>query len=234
MSAQYAKAKDASRRDVVEAVEHDTDRVAPLLLMPDATIQKCLVGRPVLDANDVKVLCDNYGVSRHALINRLTLLLRPSDQSEIRETEALSNLGIGLGEWDSHGRARLRKWPLFVNFHNCIVPSLFVELAKHDYLPVESVLADKDFALCGGGNSATELTCPAGLPGMKADEEMDVRITVEAASKRPGSRFLFALSKRRRVFPHPAHRIAAIRSRQPAPEGSRQALMCLLPRPPCD
>jgi hypothetical protein len=66
-------------------------------------------------------------------------------------------------------------------------------------LPADSLIEDKNFALCGGVNSCVELTCAAGLPGLKADEKMDVKITVEASSKRPGARFLFALSKRRQV-----------------------------------
>jgi hypothetical protein len=195
MQAQYAKDKGASRRDIVEAVEHETDRAAPMLLLPDSTIRKCLSGQKVLDARGLKLLCDNFGVSRHALINRLALLLRQTDQTDMRETEALANVGIGLGEWDAHGRAHLRKWPLFVNFHNQIVPSLFVQLAKQDYLTVDSLIEDKNFALCGGINSWVEMTCAAGLPGLKADEKMDVKMTVEVSSKRPGSRFLFALSK---------------------------------------
>jgi hypothetical protein len=194
MQGRYAKSKGASRRDVVEAVEYETDRVAPLLLLPDATVRKCLAGRQPLDARDLKLLCENFGVSRHALINRLALLLRSSDT---RETEALANVGIGLGEWDNQGRARLRKWPLFVNFHNQIVPSLFAQLARQDYLAVDSVIDDKSFTLCGGINSCVELTCEAGLPGLKADEKMDVRMTAETSTKRPGTRFLFALSKRR-------------------------------------
>jgi IrrE N-terminal-like domain len=197
MMGQYPKATGVSRRDVVETVEHETDRVAPLLLLPDATLRKCLAGRKALDAPDLKVLCDNFGVSRHVLVNRLALLLRPADRSDMRESEALANVGIGLGEWDNHGRARLRKWPLFVNFHNQIVPALFAQLAKQDYLAVDSLIDDESFALCGGVNSAAELTCDAGLPGLAADEKMDVRMTVEASSKRPGARFLFALRKRR-------------------------------------
>jgi hypothetical protein len=203
MLAQYAKNKDTGRRDIVEWVEQETDRVAPMLLLPESTMKKCLSGREVLDAGEFKLLCDNFGVSRHALINRLTLLLRPTEQTDMRETDALSNVGVGLGEWDAHGRARLRKWPLFVNFHNQIVPSLFVQLAKQDYLTVDSLIEDKNFVLCGGVNSRVELTCEAGLPGLKADEKMDVRITVEASSKRPGSRFLFALSKRRGLAGNP-------------------------------
>jgi hypothetical protein len=196
MQGLYAKSKGASRREIVAAVEQETDRVAPLLLLPDATVRKCLAGRQPLDAFELKVLCDNFGVSRHALINRLALLLRPSDPSGMREREALANVGIGLGEWDNQGRARLRKWPLFVNFHNQIVPSLFAQLATQDYLAVDSVIGDKSFTLCGGANSSVELTCEAGLPGLKADEKMDVRMTAEMSSKRPGSRFLFALNKR--------------------------------------
>jgi hypothetical protein len=197
MQGQYAKGKGGSRREIVEAVEHETDRVAPLLLLPDESVRKCLAGRRPLDARELKVLCDNFGVSRPALINRLALFLRPADPSYIREPEALENVGIGLGEWDSQGLARLRKWPLFVNFHNQIVPTLFTQLARQDYLTVDSFIDDKSFALCGGANSSVELTCAAGLPGLKADERMDVRITVETSSTRPGSRFLFALSKLR-------------------------------------
>jgi hypothetical protein len=196
MQGLYAKSKGATRQEIVEAVEKETDRAAPLLLLPDAAIRKYLAGRRALDAADLKELCDKFGVSRYALINRLSLLLHPAGQSGVRESEALENLGIGLGEWDDHGRARLRKWPLCINFHNQIVPSLFAQLARQDYLAADSVIDDKSFALCGGINPSIELTCQAGLPGMKADERMDVRISAEASSKRPGSRFLFALSKR--------------------------------------
>lgn len=197
MLAQYARSKDTSRHAIVESVEQETDRVAPMLLLPDSTIKKCLSDREALNAGEFKLLCDSFGVSRFALINRLMLLLHPTDQSDMREREALANVGIGLGEWDAHGRARLRKWPLFVNFHNQIVPTLFAQLARQDYLTVDSLIEDKNFILCGGVNSQVELTCEAGLPGLKPDEKMDVKITVEASSKRPGSRFLFSVSKRR-------------------------------------
>jgi hypothetical protein len=193
----YYKEARASRETLVRAIEAETDRASPLLLLPDATLQMLLARRAsTLDMADLQSVCRNFGLSRYALIHRLRWLLHHSAQNSLREAKSLVDLGIGLGEWGSDGVARLRKWPLFVNFRNRIEPSLINKLVDHDFLPIAAEIDASDFALCGGENWSTEFSCAAGLRGTRLDEKITVRFSAEPTEKLPGSRFLFAVSRK--------------------------------------
>jgi hypothetical protein len=182
---------------MVKAVEAETDRASPLLLLPDTTLQSFFASRnSTLDMADLQSVCRNFGLSRYALIHRFRALLHPNAQNSLREAKPLLNLAIGLGEWGSDGVARLRKWPLFVNFRNRIEPSLVIRLVDHDLLPVATEINDAQFALSGGDRWSTEFGCDAGLKGTRLDERMNVRFSAEPTSKLSGSKFLFALSRK--------------------------------------
>jgi hypothetical protein len=186
----------AARRDLVKAIEGETDRISPLLLLPDRTLSKLLSkwNQP-LTANELLSISRDFGISRSALINRLMLLLRRTEQTGLREVPALTNVAIGIGEWTNQGTAVLRKWPLFINFRNGIVPSMLIKLSNQDRLPANSLIQNSGFAPCGGSESTADFTCDAGLAGLVPDERMRIRCTVESTTKRPGSPCVFVMSK---------------------------------------
>lgn len=180
------------REEFVEAVERETDRMAPLLLLPDKTLRTLVAAQKVQwTAPELQAVCRRFGISRYALINRLLLLLRRDEMSDLREATALRNLGIGIGNWTQQGEAVLRKWPLYINFDNGIVPVPLLRVANQDRVPAPSVIHDPQFILCGGRLGETELTWEAGLPGSKPDQQMRVQISSEATAKRMNSDFLF-------------------------------------------
>ena len=181
--------------EFVEAVERETDRMAPLLLLPDKTLRTLLAAQRVQwTAPALQTVCRRVGISRHALINRLLLLLRRDDTSGMRESAPQRNIGIGIGSWTPQGEAVLRKWPLYINFDNGIVPAPLLRIVSQDRVPAQSIIQDERFILCGGHLGATELTWEAGLAGSKPDQQMRVQISVESISKRANSDFLFIVS----------------------------------------
>lgn len=186
----------ASRSDFVAAVERATERMSPLILLPERTLKKVFAGKvQPLSADDLRSICKNYGVSRYVLINRLMMLRDRSDLSDLREHAALTNLAVGLGQWTPRGDAILRKWPLFINFRDGIVPHPLLRLAREDRRPGNDLSADENCALCGGDSLDVQMTCDAGLPETKSSEKMTVRLTVETTQKLPGSEFLFAVTQ---------------------------------------
>ena len=185
----------SSQEEFVEAVERETDRMAPLLLLPDKTLRTLLKAHNVQwTAPALRTISRRFGISRYALINRLLLLLRRDDSSGLRESTSLRNLCIGIGTWTLQGEAVLRKWPLYINFDNGIVPFPLLRIANQDRVPVSSLIHDERFSLCGGRVNDTELTWEAGLPGLKPDRQMHVQISVEPTAKRANSDFLFVVS----------------------------------------
>lgn len=183
------------QEEFVEAVERETDRMAPLLLLPDKTLRTLIAAQKVQwTAPALQTVCRRFGVSRYALVNRLLLLLRRDEISGLREATALRNLGIGIGNWTPQGEAVLRKWPLYINFDNGIVPVPLIRIANQDRVPAVSLIHDARFILCGGRLGATEQTWEAGLPGSKPDQHMRVQMSVESTAKRTNSDFLFVCS----------------------------------------
>jgi hypothetical protein len=184
-----------SRGDFVATVERGTDQMSPLLLLPEKTLTKLFSGKhESLTASDLQSTCRTLGISRHVIINRLMLLLRRDDTNDLIERRAVANVGIGMGEWTEAGEAVLRKWPLFINFQNGIVPSLLGKLAKQDHLAVRALIEDSNFVLCGGRAQTVDFTCKAGLHG-SGSEKMRARWSVESVAKRPGAQFMFTISK---------------------------------------
>jgi hypothetical protein len=181
--------------EFVEAVERETDRMAPLLLLPDKTLRTLFKAHRVQwTAPALHTISRCFGISRYALINRLLLLLRRDDVSGLRESTSLRNLCIAIGTWTPQGEAVLRKWPLYINFHNSIVPFPLLRIANQDRVPVSSLIHDERFSLCGGHVNSTELTWEAGLPGLKPDQQMRIQISVEPTAKRANSDFLIVFS----------------------------------------
>ena len=184
-----------SHEEFVEAVERETDRMAPLLLLPDKTLRTLLEAQRVQwTAPALQTVCRRFGISRYALINRLLLLLRRDETSDLREAMPLRNLGIGIGNWTPQGGAILRKWPLYINFDNGIVPVPLLRIANQDRVPAASLVHDEQFVLCGGRLGAIELTWDAGLPELKPDQRMRVRVSVESTIMRANSDFLFVVT----------------------------------------
>lgn len=194
IQSEVARNTKISRSDFVSSIERQTDQVSPLLLLPEKALTQLLTGRSAaLTADDLQSACRHFGTSRDVIINRLLLLLRRDDLTDLREKPALTNVGIGIGEWTETGEAVLRKWPLFINFRNGIVPSLLLKLLRRDHLPVKALIDNSDFILCGGKARVVDFACDAGLKG-NGDNVVHIRCTTESVNKRPGARFIFTMS----------------------------------------
>jgi hypothetical protein len=122
-------------------------------------------------------------------------MLKKSRDGDISTRSALANMAVGIGEWGTGGDAVLRRWPLFVNFDDNIVPSGLARLMREDRLPANVLLADVTSVLSGGQSESVEVDTPAELPGSKPDRTLRVRCTVEQTSRNVGATFLFVISR---------------------------------------
>lgn len=186
--------KFASSEDFVAEVERVTEQISPSLLAPDASLRKLLTGcvEP-LTPEDLERLRQKLGVSRYVLINRLATACLPANPSDLRSHPALANLGIVLGEWAANGEADLRKWPLFMNFADGIVPRFLLKLKVHDRVPARDVLPTSNLLICGGMANSEAVDTPTGPPDSRFQRTIKAHISVDTVAYRPGSTFFVTI-----------------------------------------
>jgi hypothetical protein len=186
---------DESKKDLVEAIERATDRLGPLLLLPEKVLTNLFDGRKQLPSVDeLARFRSRAGVSRQVFINRLRLLSY-TDAKGVRSRGVLNNVGICVGEWVDSKNARLRSWPIFTNFERNIVPTFLMALSDNDFLPARTIFADESFSLCGGECRETDLIVTSGIPGVPKAEQMTIRCSVEHTKRIAGRSFLVIVQK---------------------------------------
>jgi hypothetical protein len=180
-----------SKQQFVNAIEKQTEMLSPLLLLPDALLDR--VFSPEKETVSIRELCaamHGAGVSRYVFVNRFSLL-KLVDPKRLRARSCLSNFAIGIGEWISERDANLKIWPLFSNFEGGKVPGFLFQLQRRIPLVTKSLFSDPSFQLCGGDCDTTEVTVPAGTPHNPDSFRLPIRFAVEIGQRNCGAEFLF-------------------------------------------
>jgi hypothetical protein len=186
---------EKTRIALVEEIEKETERLSPLLLWSEKALAKLLSNQPrSLSVHDLDAVCQNLGISRYVLINRLRLL-RSIDPRKLLVSDGLRNTAIGIGEWRDTKRAVLRSWPLFVNFDRSHIPAFFIQLAQQDRMPASVAFADESFAMCGGTNSVTVFSTNAGTEAAPNAEQINIECSIGDHERTAGKGFLYAVRK---------------------------------------
>lgn len=182
-----------SADELVKEIEQETERFSPLLLLSEQALAQLLTKkqRPI----SIEEICEfrkRFAISRHVLINRLNLL-KALDGHALLSKIPLRNIAVGLAEWSSGGKSVIRKWPLFFNFENGIVPAFLLDALQKDRLPIEAAVSDENFVMCGGANNSVKLVVDAGTKATPRQRRLNCEISAESGSRRNGAQFLFVV-----------------------------------------
>lgn len=182
------------RREVVEAIEKETDRLSSLLLVSQKSLETLFRGRTSPPtAEEFGRARRTMGVSRPVLISRLRSL-SSNDSDGLKNGYGLKNLAVGIAVWMEDGTATLRKWPTFANFDRNVLPDFLIRLAHQDHLPALSSFPAAAFSLCGGSENTVNITTAAGTLASPGAEHLEITCSVEEASRRPGSASIYVVS----------------------------------------
>jgi hypothetical protein len=182
------------RRELVQAIEDDTDRLSSLLLVSQKALQTLFKGRThPPTAAELGRARKAMGVSRHVLISRLRSL-SSKDADGLRNGYGMSNMAVGIVTWMENGAATLRKWPVFANFDRNVFPDFLIRLAHQDYLPARESFPDPVFSLCGGNENTVTLMTDAGTPSSPRAELLEITCSVEEGSRTPGSTSIYVVA----------------------------------------
>lgn len=187
--------RDADYSAFVDQIEAVTEKLSPLLLISDKALRRLIddAERP-LSVEDFAHIARAMGVSREVLVSRLSSIPL-GDEHRFRQSVALRNQALVVGEWIDGQQAVLRSWPQFWNFDRNIVPAFVLGLNKHDRIPIASFCSDSAFEGCGGWREWVEFEVKAGVVGAPDSHSMRIRISMERAERRPRAQFLFAVHK---------------------------------------
>lgn len=184
----------------VKAVEHATERLSPLLLIPEARLAAELGRRDAtMSLADVKSLQRTFGVSREVLIHRLCLL-KQHDALSLLARDALLDVGIGVGTFAAAGAPELHGWPLFLNFDRNIIPNVLIELQRQRRVHLTEVFPDTS-GVAGASETPAKLSTAASTHRVADVEMMALRLEVERVAASPGRRFLFVVRRPKDDWP---------------------------------
>lgn len=179
-------------RQLLSALERETEQFSPLLLWSEKALGVLLSGRKQhLTLLDFADLTQRFGVSRYLLITRLKMLNPAADPNGFLFSPALRNVAIGIGVWGAKG-AYLKGWPLFANFDD-VVPSFILSMSGQDRMPAERLFSKPAFSMLGGADNVLEMETTAGTPASPDAKKVKVRISVEETLRRHGEEFLFTV-----------------------------------------
>jgi len=188
------------QKALVKDIEQETELLSPLLLWSEKALSRLLdCGTHTISVNDLDAARQNLGISRHVLINRFRLL-RTLDPKELLKSNGLRNIAIGMGEWLDAKNAVLRKWPLFVNFDNNVMPAFFSKIAQSDRMPA-SIGFDESFAMCGGVNETVEFSTDAGTEATPNTSKLTIECSIGKHERKSGREFLYVVRKPQPSFP---------------------------------
>jgi len=184
---------DAAKNAVVKAIEGITDRLTPLLLVPQTALVQFFRSDALRTAaSDFAALAQRAGVSRRALIGRL----RGLSQTEANKVSrySLNNIAVCIGEWRER-YAVIRNWPLFARFDRNILPEFLLNLPTQDRLPAPIAFIDSSFGACGGSCSEIESVLYAGTSDVPHAHELAVHCSLEQTARMLGAEFFLVVRK---------------------------------------
>jgi hypothetical protein len=178
--------KDATPAENVEIIEKETDLLTSLLLCPEASLEERL--RSLREPPQIEFflhLRQRYGVSREALINRLSVS-RLTNKSDLWQRPELSGFALLLVD-TSMATPELVSWPEVSNFSKGLVPSVVLNLRRKKRVSVKDAFQVEPGTI---GNHASELTFKdfAGTPETPLAEEMKIEVFFERTSVKKGSK----------------------------------------------
>src|SRR5438093_13142973 len=89
-----------SLREFVDAIERETEKLSPLLLLSEKALKLLLQGKKEpLSVVDLIHVVRNLGISRYILINRLRLIRPVTDSNGFLFAPGLCNFAVGIGVW---------------------------------------------------------------------------------------------------------------------------------------
>lgn len=182
--------KGESKSDYLIRVERETEKLSPLLLIPDQAIVS-LAAKAKLTLEDFLELRKRCVVSREVLINRFSLLER--GDSLLHRT-GLENIAIGVLARRDDKTFHLMPWPLFSNFDGNRLPWFLSALAKRQPIEASRVVRDPGFVLNGGDEFEIEFS---GHHDREVFDymKMRVRFSIEIANPSKVSSCLFFVRK---------------------------------------
>jgi hypothetical protein len=181
------------KRDFVAMVERQTEKLSPLLLLPDDFLARTFTdGIETVSIQALSEIMRSAGVSRYVFINRLNSLSL-SDKNRLSSRQCLTGLGIGIGEWKPEQNCSLKGWPFFSHFEGGKVPGFVFQLQRGIAVPANDIFHDESFYLCGGASDTTECVITGGTPKNPDSVKLSIRCAVEIVQRRPDSEFLFLI-----------------------------------------
>ena len=183
-----------NRREFIEAIEKETEKLSPLLLIPYGYIEKQLTNsKSKLSIFDIQAVYRRMGVSRYVFINRMNLL-KLIDKKELLSRPSLRNIAIGIGERLGDNKVKLKEWPLFINFDRNIIPDFLIMLLKGKLRNIIDYIDDPSFIFCGGEETYLKTVVKAGTIQTPSAENMNISCFVESNSRKKGTEFLFLIN----------------------------------------
>jgi hypothetical protein len=179
----------------IAAVEAATERISPLLLAPEQTIQAHVAGMcGPMHVDEVLRLQARLGVSRYVLVRRLTLLPM-SDSAAVRLRPGLADVLVGVGKWTPAGPV-LMKWPLFGNFKRNVYPGPIHDLLRDrvDQLPIEDLIHGSSDTL-PSPQSPGKIVATNDMRQVAPNRHVTVTLETEHVDRRNGAEFLVVLRR---------------------------------------
>jgi len=189
-----------SRQEFIKAIEKETEKLSPLLLIPYRYIEEQLTGiKSRLSIFDIRTIYRRMGVSRYVFVNRMNLL-KLTDKKELLNRPSLKNVAIGIGERLNDKEVALKEWPLFTNFGRNIMPEFLNKLRKGNLGKIAQHINDPSFCFCGGEETFIETVVKAGTMHTPSAEDMKISCSVESTSRRKGTEFLFLINAETKIL----------------------------------
>jgi hypothetical protein len=183
---------EQSKRDFVEKIESETEKLSPLLLIPDSLLDQIFAKEK--DRITIEELCrvkSSIGISRSVIINRINLLSF-SDKNKLKaHRSSLHNLAIGIGEWKSKSEAVFKPFPLYSNFRGGRSPGFILKLERQMETLTKNIIFDPTFVLNGGELNTVDCVVPAGTSQSPDSTKMPIRCSIEKGTPKAGTEFLF-------------------------------------------
>jgi hypothetical protein len=167
--------------ELVSAIERETERLSPLLLVTEKALKKFQAGTLSLCLDGLVTLRQRLGVSRDVFLSRLQML-RLNDQQGILEHASFRNVAVCIVEWNDNA-AVIRKWPLFLNFERNAVPDFLVQIRTQDRSRAIDLQIPPVSILCGGSERAVTFECDVRVGGATKLERMTVVAEVERSGR---------------------------------------------------
>ena len=183
---------EKTKREFVAQIEKETEKLSPLLLIPDRLLDR--VFTLTKERITIDELCDikfSLGVSRSLIVNRLNLLSISDEKRLKAHRQSLRNLAVGIGKWKTQDEAVLKSFPFYSAFSGGKLPAFILQLQKGLDISAKAFFNNSEFVLCGGDVNKIEISVPAGTFNCPNSVQLPILCAVENTSQKAGSEFLF-------------------------------------------